>query len=199
MVGIAIVEDHPLMRGALASYFEKTGRWDVRGTATSLSEAKALIAKISTDVLLLDMQLGDEWGLDIVQWLREREAGTVLPVVAIYSNYNDYAHVSVALSMGVRAYVCKHRDEKELEEALLKALEGGLYIDDTAGAKLKYIENLFSILTKREIEIVTLVKNGLSNKQIASRLNISHRTVENILYAVYDKTGVDNRLALQKL
>ena len=199
MTGIAIVEDHPLMRGALASYFGKTGRWDVKGAAANLSEAKALFAEISTDVLLLDIQLGEEWGLDIVQWFMEQKAGVVLPMVAVYTNYNDYAHVSLALSMGVRAYICKHRNEKELEEALLKALEGGLCVDDTAGAKIEYIENLFNILTKREIEIVTLVKYGLSNKQIAGRLNISHRTVENILHAVYDKTGVDNRLALQKL
>jgi len=199
---IIIVEDHPVMRSGLTAYFGDTGRWRVAGAAASINEAKKLLTGTETDVLLLDIQLADGWGLDIIQWFLkhvEQSPGSYRPLMAIYSNYTDYAHVSAAMGMGVKAYICKQRNEKELESALLKALDGEVYIDDKAQLNLKFVKDLFSLLTKRETEILCLVKSGLSNKQIASRLKISNRTVENILSCVYDKTGIKNRLELQNL
>ena len=196
-IGIAVIEDHPVMRSSLEAYFKGTGRWNVTGTASTLSEAKILLAAVPADVVILDLQLEDGWGLDIIPWLVAQ--GSNRPVTAVYSNYDDYAHVSAALGMGVQAYVCKRRDEKELEKALFTALGGGIYVDNTAQVRLQTVQDLFSLLTKRETEILCLVKSGLSNKQIAAHLNISARTVENILSCVYDKTGIKSRLELQKI
>lgn len=197
MNSIVIIEDHPLVRKGLASYFEQTGRWKVLGTASSLAEAKKLLANISADVLLLDIQLEDGWGLDIIPWI-SRNTQT-LPLPAVYSTFDDYAHVSAALRMGVRAYITKRRNEKELEDAILEAHSGNIYIDEAARIKYQNVENLICLLTKRETEILCLVKSGLSNKQIAEQLGISPRTVENILSCVYDKTGIHSRLELERL
>jgi len=72
--------------------------------------------------------------------------------------------------------------------------------DHTAAQKkLQTITDLFSLLTKRETEILNLVKHGLSNKEISCQLDISRRTVENILSYVYDKTGIHSRLELERL
>jgi NarL family two-component system response regulator LiaR len=208
---IVIIEDHPVMRKGLASYFAGTGRWRVMGTASRLAEARELLtgikAEAEADVLLLDIQLEDGWGLDIIPWLAEQArlknpgvpVQNARPLMAVYTSFNDYAHVRTALSMGVRAYVCKNRGEAELEAALQTALNGTLYIDDTAQTRLDNTLNLFSLLTRRETEILRLVKSGFSNKQIASRLEISPRTVENILSCVYDKTGIRSRLELERL
>jgi DNA-binding NarL/FixJ family response regulator len=209
---LVIVEDHPVMRDGLASYFTGTGRWQVVGTASTLAETKELLSGVPADIALLDIQLEDGWGLDVIPWLAEqgefaehtrlagqdRLAKKALPIMAVYSSFDDYAHVSAALGMGVRAYVCKRRNEQELEEALQKALCGAVYIDKAAQAKLHTITDLVSLLTKRETEILVLVKDGLSNKQIAAHLKISHRTVENILSCIYDKTGILSRLELQR-
>jgi len=202
---IAIIEDHPIMLDGLVAYFEKTGRWRVTGTASTLSQAKTLLQGLMADIILLDIQLEDGWSLDIVPWFQAAQQAAVQssnpsrPILAIYSNYDDYAHVNAALGMGVRAYISKRRDEKELEKALIAALNGSIYIDNTARVKLQTVKELSSLLTKRETEILCHVKNGLSNKQIAACLNISPRTVENILSGVYDKTGIKTRLELQNL
>jgi len=201
--GIVIIEDHPIMREGLAAWFTGTGRWQVKGKASSLSEAKALLSAdgFQTDIVLLDIQLEDGWGLDIIPWYTAipRPAKQKLPRMVVYSTFDDYAHVSAALGMGVSAYICKRRGETELEEALLKALKGNVYIDQSVQSKLQTVTDVFNLLTRREAKILSLVKDGLSNKQIASRFGITHRTVENILSCVYDKTGIRSRSELQKL
>ena len=198
---LVIIEDHPVMRNGLAAWFEGCGRWRVVGTASTLTEAKDLLITLAAkgqkvDLLLLDIQLEDGWGLDIIPWYAKQ---TEVPPAAVYSVFDDYAHVSAALGMGVRAYVTKRRGETELEAALLKVLEGGVCIDEAAQIKLNTVTDLLGLLSKREAEILSLVKSGLSNKQIAASLGISRRTVENILSCVYDKTGIRSRLELERL
>jgi DNA-binding NarL/FixJ family response regulator len=101
--------------------------------------------------------------------------------------------------MGVKAYITKRRGERELEEALNSILAGGVYIDSAAEEKLQNVNGLENILTKREAEILALVKRSFSNKEIAGRLGIKLKTVENIISCVYDKTGVHSRLELLRL
>jgi len=194
--GLLIIEDHPIMREGIASYFEQTERWQVSGKAANLEEAKEIFLREKIDVALIDIQLDEDWGIDIIPWLKETNR---TPVLAVYSAYNDYAHVSAALEMGVQVYICKRRYGKELEDALFDALNGKTVIDDLVQTKLKTVADLCSILTKREGEILTMVKSGLTNREIAAKLNLSLRTIENILSCVYDKTGVNSREKLQKL
>ena len=198
---IAIIEDHPVMRYGLTSYFDKTGRWHVTGSASTLFDAKKVLAAAPVDIVLLDIQLKEGWSLDIIPWFKEHVQNlfATCPLMAVYSNYDDYSHVNAAMSLGVQAYICKRRNEEELEKALFTALGGEIYIDDSIQAKLQNVTNLFCLLTKRETEILCFVKSGLSNKQIAAHLDISRRTVENILSCVYYKTGIKTRLELQNL
>jgi len=206
MPNIIIIEDHPIMRGGLVSYFTGTRRWNVLGAVSNIEDAKILMSspygnsKTKVDLLLIDIQLEDGWGLDIIPWLKTQTlSGIQMPVMAVYSSFDDYAHVSACLSMGIKGFVCKRRSERELENALLKVMEGKTYIDESAQAKLDTNASLFNLLTKRETDILNLVKKNLSNKQIASHLGISQRTVENIISCVYDKTGIKSRLELQML
>ena len=201
MNSIFIVEDHPIMQNALIYYFEKTGRWQVTGKAFTLAEAKKLSSKsdFKADVVLLDIQLADDWGLDYIPWYRdftERKQDTIF---AVYTNFNDYNNVKAALAMGVQAFICKHRDEQELENALLLALDGKTYIDDDTHSKFEMAKDIYSLLTKRETEILSLVKSGLSNGEIADKLKIKRHSVENIIYCIYQKTGMKSRLEFKKL
>jgi NarL family two-component system response regulator LiaR len=212
MRSIVIVEDHPLMRRGLEAYFTGTGRWQVLGSVPGLGEAQALFSTsgVSADILLLDIQLESSWGLDLLPWLRGQEKrgkeGATgqknpfkAPPVLVYSAFVDYARVNAAFSMGVRGYVSKSRNEAELEAALEAVLRGEIYCDQAVERELAVVSDALSLLTRREGEILTLVKEGLSNKAIAERLGITRRTVENILSCVYDKTGIPSRLELQKL
>jgi len=200
---IAIVEDHPVMRRGLEAWFKETERWNVAKTAASFEEARAVLPDLPVDLVLLDLQLEDGWGLDIIPSFDKssfaKQSCFEMPVFAVYTGFDSHAHVSAALSLGVRAYVTKRRTEAELEEFLLRALEGEICVDETARIKLQNVTDLIGLLTIREAEILKLVAKGLSNRQIAARLEISHRTVENILSCVYDKTGIHSRLELERL
>ena len=205
------------MQKGLSDYFSSTG-WQVLAAASTLRSAKKALEEITPDLLLLDIHLNenetdnintdnidniqiDSWGLDIIPWLQEKTAEKKIdmPLLAVYSAFDDYAHVSSALNLGVKAYVTKRHNEKELEKILLKAFEGESYIDETAKMKLKQITTLSCFLTKREAEILKLVKTGLSNNEIAAKLGISFRTVQNILSCIYDKTGIKSRKELERL
>jgi len=183
---------------SLALYFSDSGRWNVLGTAPSLAETKTKISGMNgIDVLLLDVQLEDGWGLDIIHWVREQKIKP--PVFAVYTAFDDFGHVSAAMSLGAKVYITKRRNKQELEAAILNALSGIVCIDESAQMKLNAVTNYSSMLTKREAEILTLVKNGLSNNEIAAKLGISIRTVQNILSCVIDKTGIKSRQKLERL
>ena len=187
------------MAEGLAASLEKTGRWQVIGKAATLVQARELLLKAEPDILLLDIQLKDGSALELIPWLNEQSRLTKLPALVVYSGFDDYARVNTALRLGVDAYVLKHRNEEELEEILQTVLKGGRYIDKEALEKLETVKGVFCHLTRRELEVLNLVKEDLSNSQIASRLNIKQRTVENILSCIYDKTGVKSRIELRQM
>ena len=187
------------MAEGLAASLEKTGCWQVIGKAATLAQAKELLAEALPDVLLLDIQLKDDCSFELIPWLDEQSRLTKRPALVVYSGFDDYARVKAALHLGVDAYVLKHRNEEELKKILQTVLKGGRYIDEEVQGKLEAVTGLLSHLTKREAEILNLVKDGLSNSQIAVRLGISKRTVENILSCIYDKMGIRSRLKLQQM
>ncbi|MDR0585454.1 MAG: response regulator transcription factor [Treponema sp.] len=206
MNSIVILEDHPVMRKGLAAWLAGTGRWQILGIAADLAEARELFSEIAAlpDILLLDIRLSspdgaaeDAVGLDIIPWLRERFGKT--PPVVVYTHFDDYAHVNAALGFGVRGYVCKYRSEEELETVLHAVLRGKVSIDKAVEPKLKNTAETYKLLTRREAEILTHLRDGRSNKRIAAVLGISPRTVENLLSRIYYKTGIASRSDLQKL
>jgi DNA-binding NarL/FixJ family response regulator len=206
---LVIVEDHPVMRKGLAAWFEETGRWKVLGTAASLDEATALVCPVpaetaagitaeKADIVLLDIQLEGDWGLDLIPRLRER-FGKAAPFCVVYSAFDDWAHLNAALNAGARGYVSKRSDEVELEKALLAVLAGNKYIEKSLGEHLGRVSGMIDRLTRRETEVWNLAREGLSSRRIGLRLGISPRTVDNILSLIYDKTGIADRRELMKL
>jgi DNA-binding NarL/FixJ family response regulator len=202
---LLIVEDHPVMRKSLAAWFTETGRWKVLGTAATLEEAAALFCPAPAerggekpDIVLLVIQLEGGWGLDLIPRLRER-FGKAAPFCVVYSACEDWAHINAALGAGARGYVSKKSDEAELERALLAVLTGNEYVEKSLGERLGRVSGMMDRLTRREIEVWNLAREGLSSRRIASRLGISPRTVDNILSIIYDKTGIAGRRELMKL
>jgi DNA-binding NarL/FixJ family response regulator len=190
---IVIIEDHPVMRKGLVSWFAATERWNIAGTASSLAEAKELFSSstLEADIVLLDIQLSDGWSFDIIPWFNREEKYTDnSPYFAVYSSFIDYMHVKTALNYGVRAYISKQRCESEVENILLDVLNGKTWIDEIVSSKFHQTEDSIKLLSKREEEIFLLIKQRLSNKEIANRLSIKRKTVENHLFMIHDKTGL---------
>jgi DNA-binding NarL/FixJ family response regulator len=206
MLSIFIVEDHSMTARGLASYLAESGRWLVAGMAASIEEAQRRLPEAASpappNVILLDLQLAGESGLNLIAWLREHSSFKKTPVV-VYSHFDDAAHRNAAIQLGAAAYVCKSQSDQELENTLIETAAGGTEggIPDSVLAEaaqpaergVKKLENMLTLLTRRETEIFLLIREGFSAGQIAGKLCISRRTVENHLSCIYDKTGMKKK------
>ena len=195
MKTVVIIDDHEIIRAGLAARLE--GRWIIAGEAGSLKEAKALFARLTEapDLILLDIELGEDWGLDILRNPHQRRLAPVL----VYSVYDDYAHVNAAIRSGVRGYVCKSQGVSDLLDAMDAVVSGKTVFPSYLVQRLTTVSDLMLALTKREREVFTMVQRGFTNREIAEALDVSIRTIENNLSILYDKTGAKNRLELERL
>jgi DNA-binding NarL/FixJ family response regulator len=198
---LVLIEDHDLMRHGLYSFFSEKEGWELLGGAGSLAEAEALIKKLaeagqSPDLALLDIELSGAWGLELVPRLKSS-----FPEIRIlvYSVFEDFAHVGAAMRSGVSGYVCKSQSAGELESAMQSVLDGGFFMPAHLAERFSRAFDRTSGLTRREREIFDRVQRGQSNREIAEELGVSLRTVENNLSIIYDKTGVKDRKALERL
>ena len=151
-------------------------------------------------MIILDIELGNDWGLDLIGELRKISKNEIkLPPVLIYSVYDDYAHINAALRAGVKSYVCKSQSIEELLNAMEGVVSGKGGFNSALVQRFASVSDLKLRLTKREQEIFDMVQKGIKNKEIAADLNVSLRTIENNLGIIYDKTGVKNRRELENL
>jgi NarL family two-component system response regulator LiaR len=200
MHSVILVDDHPMLRKGIASWLEETGRFSVAGEASSLKEARGLFADSGNpaDLVLLDIALGEENGLELIAWLKTKYNAEG-PAVLVYSVFEETFQVQSALNLGARGYISKDSGEEEMSRALETVLNGGYYVNKRLAEKIEESPGVYDCLTKREKEILTLIQKNYTNGGIAKTLSISIRTVENYLSRIYDKTGAANRGELIKL
>jgi DNA-binding NarL/FixJ family response regulator len=197
MKTVVLIDDHEIMRSGLSARLKK--HWRISGEAGSLSDAKKLFRNLNKtpDLILLDIELGGEWGLDLIREKSMFRDG--IPPVLVYSVYDDYAHVNAALRSGARGYICKSQSAEELLSAMEDAASGKTAYPHELLQRLATVSDMMLGLTKREQEIFSMVQRGRGNKEIAAALGVTVRTVENNLSVIYDKTGAKNRRELEKL
>jgi len=194
---VVIIEDHELMRSAIASLLGK--EWKIAGTAGTLEEARTLFKNMveKPDIVILDIELGKDWGLDIIA---DKTFGKGnFPPVLVYSAFNDYAHVNAAIRTGAKGFVCKDQSSAELLEAMEDVTSGKISFPHEMIQRHAVISDKIIGLSKKEHKIFTMVQKRKTNKQIAAALGVTLRTIENNLSIIYDKTGVKNRKELENL
>jgi NarL family two-component system response regulator LiaR len=198
---VFLIEDHPLTRHGLASCLEDSGRFSVAGTAGSLGEGRRFVEQTPGDLpllIILDILLGAENGLEFIGFLKGF-CGTrhiAMPAVLVCSAFEDPFRVQTAFQLGAAGYVPKSANEEELLRAIDTVLSGKEYIDPRLKLKISRIPGGYGKFTRREREIVTMIKQNRTNQRIAKELCISLRTVENHISHIYAKTGVFSRLEL---
>jgi len=203
-MNVLLIDDHPLINRGLASFLEETGRFKVCGQVNSLSEARRFIEKHETgfpNLIILDILLGEENGLDFLPFLEnfcKREKFSKPPVL-ICSVLEDTFRIQTAFKLGADGYILKTGDMTELLRAIDTVLAGEKYAADVYNIKQSEVSGKYSYFTKREIEILDLIKQNKTNQQIAKIMFLSIRTVENHISNIYIKTGKENRLELIKL
>ncbi len=182
-IRVAIVDDHPVVRAGAAAIVREAPDLALVGMAATLEEARPLLDRAAVDVLLLDLRLGQDFGLSVFEG-----AGDSLPAIVVATSYDYPQYVEAALRLGAVGYVLKTAPVNDLLEAIRRAALGKLSFDlrPVAGARL----------SSREREVVAAVVNGSSNDEIASRLGISPKTVESHLRRLFERHGVASRTEL---
>jgi DNA-binding NarL/FixJ family response regulator len=198
---VVIIDDHEMIRRGLAAALSP--RWTIAGEAASLEEGRSLFDRLETppSVVILDIELRDrEWGLELLPYLAIRygNANTVPPVL-VYSVYSDYLHVKAALCMGVKGYVSKVDGLAELEKGMTAVLQGQIYVNSDMISELTVVSDKIRGLTKREIEIFTLIQHGKDNRQIEKELNLVKRSVQNYISRILNKLDIKSRRELRDL
>jgi len=201
MISMVLIDDHPLAINGIGAWLKGTGKFDITGTAGTLAEAESLMKRLKTlpAVIILDISLGAEDGLDFIPALKEicAKRKAALPGILVCSMYEDAFLIQRAMNLGARAYVPKSADLSEILTAIDALLAGGVYVNEKYQQQTQ--KQNWQPLTRRENEIVSLIKQSLSAKEVAKRLDISIRTVENHLTHIYVKTGAVSREELFNL
>lgn len=188
-ISVLLIDDHQVVRDGLRAGLQNEG-FNVIGEAATKSEAFAQIAHKDPHVIIVDLNLPDGSGLELVAWARR--VSPSIGIVVLTLNDDD-AHLLASLEAGASAYVLKSDPVKEVIAAISHAYTSPLSFSGKGlNAALSHRENGFG-LTPRELEVLTLLPKGMKSVQIAAELFISEATVKTHLSSIYRKLSVANR------
>ena len=198
-----IVDDHPVVREGLKSSLEKFPGITVPGQAESGSELIKKLKKDCFDIILLDLNLTEKSGLEILEQLKTLNITT--PVL-IFSVYPEKNYAVRALKAGAKGYIHKQSNTTEIAGAIRKIASGKTYMSDTVQEIMrlnmlsegKKVDPPHQNLSDREMEVLLLIYRRLSNKGIGEKLNISEKTVSTYRSRIYKKMGFSNDTELIK-
>ena len=199
LMRVAIADDHRLMLDGIKRALETAPDIEVVGEAMSGDEMLALLPTIEPDVVILDLRMPNGDGLDTLTRIRQDHPGMK---VIILSMFEDSEHIDQALQRGADGYVVKSINPLDLPSTIRQVVEGTVHLRGVAtsaasakdgntqpGPKTPNVD----VLTDRELSILRLVAEGLSNLDIANRLFVTEQTVKFHLSNIYRKLGVANR------
>jgi PAS domain S-box-containing protein len=182
---VLVVDDHPIVRQGLVQIINRETDLYVCGEAKSADEAMVMVGRIKPHILIVDISLKGASGIDLISSIKSRYGE--IPVLVL-SIHDESLYAERAMRVGARGYVMKREAPQTIVKAIRTVLEGKQYLSDKMKDKLldnisydksEHLKSLLDGLTNREFEIFQFIGNGLSNKNIAEKLNISIKTVEN--------------------
>jgi len=204
-IRIMIVDDHAVIRAGLRMLIEQDQTMTVVAMAGTPAEALKLAASEKPDIIVLDLVLGEEDGLDFLPELTKASSNSRVLVLTGVQTPESHR---TAIRRGAMGIVLKQQAAELLLKAIKKVHEGEVWIDRSMiGSVLNDVRNeqkeqphpegsKIGTLTPREREVISLVSEGLKNKAIGERLFISETTVTHHLSSIYAKLGVSDRLEL---
>ncbi|MEV5910105.1 response regulator transcription factor [Streptomyces chartreusis] len=192
-VRILVCDDHAVVRAGLLALLDSAPDIDVVGEAGTGEEALALAAKLTPDVVLMDLQLGE--GIDGVETTRRLASSPGARThVLVLTTYDTDADITRAIEAGATGYLLKAERPDELFAAIHAAAVGRTALSaPVAGRVMASLRRPRPALTDRERDILTQLARGIGNRDIARALFISEATVKTHLRRIYDKLGVDTR------
>lgn len=194
---IIIADDHSMVREGLKNLLELDGDIEVIGEASDGIECIELLKKSHPEVLLLDINMPNMNGLEVLKKLKENRMKVKVIILTVH---NEIEYLLKAVEIGINGYMLKDSDSAELKKAIFTVIDDENYIQPSLIPMLnsKMIERdidkeRIKLLTKRELEVLKLVAIGSYNKEIGEKLEISERTVKNHISSIFKKIEVTDR------
>lgn len=195
-IRVLLADDHAVVRAGIRQFLEQADDIEVVAEADDGEAAKTLVAAHQPDVAVLDIQMPEASGIEVTRWIRanQHEVG-----VLILTAYDDNPYVMAVLQAGANGYVLKTASPAEIIRAVKDVHAGHSALDAAIMQKVmaQVGSSATSIsvekLTEREIEVLTAVAQGYTNKAIGVQLGISDRTVQGHLAHIFNKLQASSR------
>lgn len=194
MIRLLIVDDHPVVRDGLRGMFAGDDRFEVVGEAGDGREALAVARSVRPDVVLMDLRMPGMDGVTTIGALRQEGSAARVLVLTTYDTDRD---VLPAIEAGATGYLLKDTPREDLFRAVSAAHRGESVLSPAVAGRLigRLRSPAAEPLSQRELEVLTLISQGCTNRETAQRLFISEATVKTHLLHVYAKLGVRDRAA----
>jgi len=196
-IRIIIADDHPVVREGLSAMLSREKDMVVLGEARDGREAVKLAGEQSPDIVLMDLVMPEMDGVEAIRQIKSINPGIQF---IILTTYHDDDNLFKGIEAGARAYLLKDTPREELFKAIRAVRRGESLIDPfVAGRVLDRLTELSrqaktpEIVSEREIDVLTLIARGTSNKEIAERLSISESTVKTHIQSIFQKLEVNDR------
>ncbi len=200
MIYIAVADDHEIVRNGLMMLIDKEKNMEVQVQASSCSELISLLKEESIDLLILDLNLGDKNGIESIE--NVSDLFPTLPILVL-STYPEEPYAIQTFKAGASGYLNKTLISSELIKAINKITAGKKYISESLAENLAYGFSLeksntdpFELLSKREYEVLSLIASGQAYKEIASKLNLSPKTVSTYRTRILEKLNLTSTAQL---
>ena len=193
MTRVLLADDHPMI-GAALEMLLRGSDYELLDRARTAAEATKQITRLKPDLVLLDVHLPDGSGLDVLRRLTKTR-----PKVILLTAGMDESQLLTAAELNPEGMVLKTSDPALLIGCMDEVMAGGRWVDPEIAERTRHAEDRAASappLTRRERELIELVRQGLRNRDIAAELGVTEGTVKVYLHAIFDKLRVENRTEL---
>ena len=194
-IKVIIADDSDFVREGMSIILSVDSEFEVIGCAANGRECVELARKNAADVILMDIQMPEMDGIEATKIITEEALGKVL----ILTTFDDYDLVRKAIGNGAKGYLIKNHTSDKLKSMIRSVYAGVNVLDESIFAQVAKIQSPqsdgfdSSAYSSRELEIIGLIADGLSNKEIAGRLFLSEGTVKNYISNILVKSGMEHR------